>query len=281
MRFTLILVAVLIAVNGVQAIAQDDAKQSAKQDQGGGDLRAAVQNPVGAMYSLPFKFSFDYGAPNGEASFLNIQPVIPITVGDWNLINRIIAPLIDNPGEVAGTPDIPNPIEGDGATGLGDINYSLFLSPAKPKGAIWGIGPSLMMPTATSDQLGSKKWSAGPTGVVLFQPKWGTFGMLARQLWSFAGDSDRDNVNQALFEPFVNYNLPNGWYLISDIILVANWDRDSSNTWTVPLGGGVGKLLKIGSQAINARAEAYYNVEKPDNAPNWQWGFTVQFLFPK
>ena len=87
------------------------------EEKGGGDLRAAVQNPVGAMYSLPLKFNFDYGAPNGEASFLNIQPVIPITVGDWNYINRIIAPLIDTPGQVAGTPEIPNPPPGDGATG--------------------------------------------------------------------------------------------------------------------------------------------------------------------
>jgi hypothetical protein len=281
MRFIILLTAVLIAVSNVQAIAQDEAKKPAKQAQGGGDLRAAVQNPVGAMYSLPFKFTFDYGAPNGEASFLNIQPVIPITVGDWNLINRIIAPLIDSPGEVAGTPGIPNPIEGDGATGLGDINYSLFLSPAKPKGAIWGIGPSITMPTATDKELGSEKWSAGPTGVVLFQPKWGTIGGLARHLGSFAGDSDRKNINQTLFEPFVNYNLPNGWYLISDIIMTANWDLKGSDVWTVPLGGGVGKLFKIGSQAMNARAEAYYNIAKPDNAPDWQWGFTIQFLFPK
>ena len=281
MRFTLIIVAAIIAASGGQAIAQDEAKSSAKQAQGGGDLRAAVQNPVGAMYSLPFKFTFDYGAPNGEASFLNIQPVIPITVGDWNLINRIIAPLIDSPGEVAGTPGIPNPTSGNGATGLGDINYSLFLSPAKPKGAIWGIGPSITMPTATDKELGSEQWSAGPTGVILFQPKWGTIGGLARHLGSFAGDSDRKSINQSLFEPFVNYNLPNGWYLISDIIVTANWNLDSSDIWTVPLGGGVGKLFKIGDQAMNARAEAYYNVEKPDNAPDWQWGFTVQFLFPK
>ena len=94
MRFTLIIIAAIIAASGIQAIAQDDAKPSDKQAQGGGDLRAAVQNPVGAMYSLPFKFTFDYGAPNGEASFLNIQPVIPNTVGDWNLINRLIVPLI-------------------------------------------------------------------------------------------------------------------------------------------------------------------------------------------
>ena len=279
LRRYLILLMILFAASHVSG--QEATEQSSEKAQGGGDLRAAVQNPVGAMYSLPFKFTFDYGAPNGEASFLNIQPVIPITVGDWNLINRIIAPLIDSPGEVAGTPGIPNPISGNGATGLGDINYSLFLSPAKPKGAIWGIGPSITMPTATDKELGSEQWSAGPTGVILFQPKWGTIGGLARHLGSFAGDSDRKSINQSLFEPFVNYNLPNGWYLISDIIMTANWNLDSSDIWTVPLGGGVGKLFKIGDQAMNARAEAYYNVEKPDNAPDWQWGFTVQFLFPK
>jgi hypothetical protein len=251
------------------------------EEKGGGDLRAAVQNPVGAMYSLPLKFTFDFGAPNGEASFLNIQPVIPITVGDWNYINRIIAPLIDTPGQVTGTPEIPNPPPGDGATGLGDINYSLFVSPAKPKGFIWGLGPSIMLPTASDAQLGSEKWSAGPTGVILVQPKWGTYGGLVRQLWSFAGDDDRASVNQTLIEPFLNYNLDKGWYLISDMIIIANWQADSSNRWTVPLGGGVGKLLKIGNQAINVRTEAYYNVEKPDSAPDWQWGFTVQFLFPK
>ena len=281
MRFTLLLFAALITFSGIQAVAQDEAKQSTTKDQGGGDLRSAVQNPISSLISLPFKFTFDYGAPDGEASFLNIQPVVPITVGNWNLVNRAIIPLIHTNGEVAGTPGIPNPIEGDGATGLGDINYSLFFSPVKYDKVIWGIGPSITIPTATDKELGSEKWSSGPTGVVLFQPKWGTFGMLARHLGSFAGDSDRKNINQSLFEPFVNYNLPNGWYLISDIIMTANWDLDSSDIWTVPIGGGVGKLFKIGDQAINARTEAYYNVAKPDNAPNWQWGFTVQFLFPK
>jgi len=253
----------------------------AQEEKDGDNLRAAVQNPISSLISLPFKFTFDYGAPNGEASFLSIQPVFPVTVGDWNLVNRAIIPLIDSPGEIAGTPDIPNPIPGDGATGLGDINYSLYFSPVKYDKAIWGIGPSITMPTATDDQLGSDKWSAGPTGIMLIQPKWGTYGGLVRHLWSFAGEDDRANVNQSLIQPFLNYNLPNGWYLLTDIIITANWQADSSNRWTVPLGGGVGKLFKIGNQPMNVRTEAYYNVEKPDSAPDWQWGFTVQFLFPK
>ena len=141
---------------------------------------------------------------------MNIQPVIPFTVGDWDLINRLIVLLIDTDGEIIGLPSILSAVDANGATGFGDINYSLFVSPAKPKGAIWGIGPSITMLSASDDELGSEKWSTGPTGVILFQPKWGTIGGLVRQLWSFAGDSDRDDVNQTLFEPFVNYNLANG-----------------------------------------------------------------------
>ena len=160
------------------------------------------------------KFTFDYGADNGEATILNVQPVIPITMGDWNLINRVIMPLIDTPGMVTGTPEIPNPVGGDGATGLGDINYTVFVSPAEPGKWIWGIGPSVMMNTASDDQLGSGKWSAGPSAVVLTQPKPWSIGLLGRQLWSFGGDSDRSVVSQLLLEPFINYNLSDGWYLL-------------------------------------------------------------------
>jgi hypothetical protein len=120
------------------------------------------------LISLPFKFTFDYGAPNGEASFLNIQPVVPVAVGNWNLVNRAIIPLVHTNGEVAGTPGIPNPIEGDGATGLGDINYSLFFSPVEYEKVIWGIGPSITLPTATDKEIGSEKWQWGFTVQFLF-----------------------------------------------------------------------------------------------------------------
>jgi hypothetical protein len=247
----------------------------------GGDLRSKVQNPVSSLYSLPFKFTFDNGAANGNANFLNIQPVLPVTVGDWNLVNRIIAPLIDAPGGVPGLPSVPTPSPGPRATGLGDINYSLYFSPVKYDKVIWGVGPSIMMPTASETQLGSGKWSVGPTAVMLVQPKWGTWGVLGRHIWSVAGDSARADVNQTLIEPFLNYNLDKGWYLITDIIITANWQASSGDEWTVPLGGGVGRIMKLGKQPMNFRAEYYYNVVKPTGAPEWQLGFTVQFMFPK
>jgi len=253
------------------------------QEQGGGDLRAKVQNPVGSLISVPFKNTFDFGAPNGTAYSMNLQPVIPVTVGDWNLINRAIIPVIRVPGPVGGLPNLPNAdLEQEGSTwGLGDINYSVFLSPAAPGKWIWGVGPSVTLKTATQDATGSGKWSAGPTAVVLTQPKPWTLGVLGRQLWSFAGDSDRNSVNQFLLEPFVNYNLDKGWYLITDMVMTANWDEDSDNRWTIPVGGGVGKLFKVGNQAMNTRVEVYYNVERPDFAPDWSVSWTLQFLFPK
>ena len=79
----------------------------------------------------------------------------------------------------------------------------------------------------------------------------------------------------------MNYNLSKGWYLVTDMILTANWDADSGNQWTIPLGGGFGKILKVGNQAMNSRLEAYYNVEKPSGAPDWLLSFTIQFLFSR
>jgi hypothetical protein len=250
------------------------------------DLRAKTQNPIGSLIAVPLENNFDFGADNGEAYILSIQPIIPVRVGDWNLINRIIAPVIRVPGTIQGLPVLPqggteDENKSDSKWGLGDINYSLFLSPAEPGKIIWGVGPSLTLRTATSDLTGSGKWSAGPTAVVLIQPKPWSMGILGRQLWSFAGSHNRDSVSQFLVQPFANYNLDDGWFLFSDPTITANWKAGSGNRWTVPLGAGVGRLFKIGGQAINTRAGAFYNIEKPDRAPDWTIKFTLQFLFPK
>jgi hypothetical protein len=261
------------------------AQEESAANKSGDDLRSAVQNPISSLISLPFKLSFDNGADNGDAEFLNIQPVVPVTVGGWNLVNRAIVPLVNAPGGIPGLPNNP----GIGSTtetgkvfGLGDINYSLFLNPVETKMPfIWGAGASITLDTATDDRLGSGKWSAGPTAIMLVQPGWGTYGGLVRQLWSFAGDDARQDVNNMLLEPFVNYNLEGGWYLLTDSVITVNWDAPSDQAVTLPLGGGAGKLFLVGDQPMQARVEAYYNVIKPDAGPNWTIGATIQWLFPK
>jgi hypothetical protein len=251
-------------------------------EKGGGDLRSAVQNPISSLISVPFKFTFDYGANNGDGTIMNINPVVPVTVGNWNLVNRALIPVASVDGAIQG-PNNPSPAPGEGgsASGLGDINYSLYFSPVKYDKLIWGVGPSLNLPTASDDQLGSGKWSTGITAVALTVPSWGSMGILGRQLWSFAGESDRKDVNQTLIEPFLNYNLDKGWFLLTDIVMTANWEADSSNRWTIPLGGGVGRVFKLGNQAINSRLEAYYNAERSAGSPDYTIHFTWQFLFPK
>jgi hypothetical protein len=245
------------------------------------DLRAKTQNPVGSLISVPFENNVDFGAPNGTAYILNFQPVIPVTVGNWNLISRPILPIAYVPGFIDGVPGLPSGSEGDGAFGLGDLNYSLFVSPAQAGKVIWGLGPSITFKTATNDQLGSGKWSAGPTAVVLTQPKPWSIGLLVRQLWSFAGDDDRADVSQFLMQPFVNYNFDGGWFLFSDPTITANWKADSGQKWTVPIGGGFGRVFNIGEQPVNMRLGIFGNVVRPDFAPKGALKFTVQLLFPK
>ncbi|MEJ2057672.1 MAG: hypothetical protein P8X39_07530 [Desulfofustis sp.] len=88
-------------------------------------------------------------------------------------------------------------------------------------------------------------------------------------------------VSICTWQYFINYNLTKGWYLSTAPIITANWEADSDNTWTIPFGGGVGTLLTIGKQPVNAQLSAYYNVEKPEFGPDWQLRFQVQFLFPR
>ena len=132
---------------------------------------------------------------------------------------------------------------------------------------VWGVGPAFQFPTATDDELGAGKWSPGPGFVVFLsdRPLHITTGFLILNLWSFAGDEDRANVNAMTSQPFFNYNLPKGWYLTTSPLITANWEADDDNRWTLPIGGGIGRIFKIGHQAINANIAAYYNVLTPDD----------------
>jgi len=239
------------------------------------ELAKAAQNPVANMISLPLQnnTNFNFGPMEKTQNVFNIQPVWPFTLNEnWNLITRTIVPVISQPQLFPGD---------DRENGLGDIIFTAFLSPANPGKMIWGAGPVLLLPTATDEKLGTKKWGAGPSAVALsIRGPW-VFGALANHIWSFAGDGNRDDVNLTLIQPFVNYNLPEGWYLVSSPVITANWEADSDNTWTVPLGGGIGKIFRIGGLPVNTSAQAFYNVEKPDFGADWSLRVQLQFLFPK
>ena len=258
------------------------------QEQSQEDLAKQAQNPIANMISLPLQNNTNFGIGPDEdevQNVLNIQPVIPFSITEnINLITRTILPVVTQPDFYTG--------EEDGSiTGLGDITFSAFFSPKDSTKLTWGVGPIFLFPTATDgflgaqspsggESLGADKWGAGLSLIGLVMPgKW-VIGSLISNVWSFAGSGDQD-VNLFTWQYFINYNLPKGWYLTSAPILTANWEADSDNTWTIPFGGGFGKLFSIGTQPINAQLSAYYNVEKPEFGPDWQLRFQVQFLFPK
>jgi hypothetical protein len=239
------------------------------------ELAKETQNPVANLISVPFQNNFNFGiGPNDATQWvLNIQPVIPISLNkDWNLITRTIVPIINQPSAAPGVPS---------AFGLGDINPSVFLSPANPGKLIWGVGPTITFPTASDSLLGNGKWSAGPALVVLTMPGHWVIGALANNQWSFAGWG-KNNVDSLLIQPFINYNFPHGRHLTSSPIITANWLAASDDRWTLPLGGGVGKLFRLGKLPVNAQLAAYDNVVTPRQVgADWQLRFQVQFLFPK
>jgi len=248
------------------------AQQASNEDEATA-LAKKVQNPVSDLISLPFEYSFNFGyGPDEETQYLlTIQPVIPLKLTkDWNLITQSILTVIDTPWP-------------ESKFGLGDLEVSLFFSPSKPSKFLWGVGPILSFPSATDEILGSEKWSAGPTAAGIYMNGPWVNGLLINNLFSYAGDSDRANVNQMLIQPFINYDLPKGWSVGSSLEITADWkEKDSGNRWTIPVGGGVSKVLAIGRQSMNLSIAAFKNVEKPDIiGPDWTLEITVQLLFPK
>ncbi len=260
-------------------------------------LQKATQNPVASLISVPIQnnSNFGIGPFDRTQDVLNIQPVIPVRVSqNWNLIIRWIMPIIWQPapgtqnlevfGIEEGTPAFllaQTAQKSVGVFGFGDMQPTFFLSPAKAGKLIWGVGPVFVLPTATSDVLGQGKLSMGPSVVALVQPgKW-TIGALINNVWSVAGSGGRADVNQMLLQYFVNYNLKNGWYLSSSPILTANWKASSGNQWVAPLGGGLGRIMKLGFQPVNISAQFYGNAVHPSGGAPWSMRLQIAFLFPK
>lgn len=242
------------------------------------ELAHAVQNPVADLISLAFQnnTNFNFGPLEETQNVLNIQPIIPINLTKgWLMVTRTIVPVVSQPAFL--------PHE-DRVWGLSDTLITAFFTPRYRRlwlgKWLWELGPTILLPTSTHHRLGAGEWGAGVSaGFETIAGPW-VLGSVFRNVWSFTGD---DTVNLFSAEPFVNYNFNHGWYLRSAPIIIANWqpvNRDS--TWLVPIGGGVGRVFRLGSQFMNASLQGYYNVVKPDLLGfDWSVRFVIQLLFPK
>jgi len=172
-----------------------------------------------------------------------------------------------------------------------DVSQAARESAQRPKGGIsdlpadrwtlsWKLGPQIVRPAAPDDPLSAGTWSAGVASVAFAVEGVRLYGALGSERCALAGDVDRGTANGFLIQPFVNYNLLDGWYLTSVPVISADWKAPSGQKWTVPIGVGIGRFARFGEMPVSLQAGYYYNVEKPDGRPDWALRFQLRLLFP-
>jgi len=239
------------------------------------DVAKQLANPISSLIIVAFQSNFNFGigpSPSGFQYLLNIQPVYPSSLNEtWNFVTLMNIPII-----------YQNQISpGAGSQfGLGDTTFQFFFSPKAPTkgGIIWGVGPTVFVPTGTDPLLSGRTWGAGVDGVVLTQiPQqagvW-TVGILGSQTWSFAGPAA---INTLFLQPSVAFTFKNTVTITLQSESTLNWNQGQ---WTVPIIASVSKIFKFGDQLTSIGLSAKYYPVSPVGAATWGLRFTVTLLYP-
>jgi len=236
------------------------------------DDKAQANNPLANMtaFNIQNYYIGELTDSDETANQAWLRFAQPFDVADTNWLLRVSLP-------VNTFPTAPN---GDKETGLGDLNiFAAYLIDTGNPAVSFGIGPQLTLPTATKALLGSEKYSAGLVNV-LFDASSAIFqyGYLLSWQHSIAGNENRDTVNTAAFQPFAMYQVGGGTYLRAAPI----WLYDiESETYSMPVGVGVGHVIKKNKTVYNMFIEPQYSVAtKGANQSQWQvyMGLNLQFL---
>lgn len=265
------IVAVMAIACGAASGQSPDAPAAGGEDPSA--LAKTTQNPVGDVVSVPFQFNWNTGGFYQDQNFfnLNIQPVIPIHVSKQvTLISRTIMPVDSVP--------VGN---GVSYSGFGDIQQQIYFTPAHAPKIIWGVGPAFSLPTATAYPVKTGTWAGGGDAVLLAMPGPWVLGSLFMQVWPMHDNGGPPKTNLFLWQYFVNYNFGKGWALATAPSITANWDAQSGQQWTVPVGGGISRTLVFNKQPMTLGFQYYYNVKRPDNAGSTTVRFVWSFIFPQ
>jgi hypothetical protein len=234
------------------------------------ELAQSAHNPFEDFVKLSIQSTtgFGIGRNRDAGDSVNFQPLVPFSLNArWDLIVRPSVSLTYAP-----TPQKQ--------FGLSDLQASFFLTPSNATTLLWGIGPILQFPTASSAELGTGRWSAGPTAALIYTEGPWFDGILTYQLMSFAGNRDRSSVNQTYIEPQVSYNFEGGWYVQCDPALTYDWTQEAANAWVIPMGVDVGKAFTLGSRGFSLQVGAYDLLKRPSGAPQWIFRINLTVLYP-
>jgi hypothetical protein len=253
-----------------QSLAQSDTPLSDN------DLSKETENPVTRHITLPLRYEADflYGPDLATKDTFEVdQAVVPFRLNDdWALITRTKLPFEVQP---------PKDVGDRWVDGLSNGYTTFFLSPEHGRDFYWGVGPVLYYPSATNSALGVNKWGSGPSVAFLHEDAspW-VFGAVVNNIWSLGGPpGSSDRTNELLLNPVVSYHLADGWSVSSSPNITANWIA-SGNKWTIPFGGGVSKIIRLGDQPIKLGLEAYYNAIRPvASNETWLLQATLTFIF--
>ncbi|MCP5189070.1 MAG: hypothetical protein H6988_01630 [Pseudomonadales bacterium] len=243
---------------------------SAQEDQG--SAAAQANNPLANMtaFNIQDYYIGDLTESSKDANQGWLRFAKPFSVSDTKWLMRASLPINS----------FPTGHNGNTETGIGDFNvFAAYLMDTGNPAVSFGFGPQLTAPTASKDELGSEKWSAGFANV-LFNAESSVFqyGYLLTWQHSFAGKGDRADVNAGAFQPFMFYQLGGGTYLRAAPIWSYNFENDD---YSVPLGLGVGQVIKKDKTVYNVFVEPQYSVaDEGAGQPQWQVfvGFNMQFL---
>jgi hypothetical protein len=222
-------------------------------------------------------FNCGVGSYNRTQDVINIQPVIPIRASEnETLITRVIQPLVRQPYSTANA---------GGQLGFGDINPTFFFSPAAPGKLIWGLGPAILIPFATTAVLGQGKLSFGPSVVALIQPGHWKVGVLVKNVFSVTDSFHRPSINQMTPQEGLErkYRANHhceltqpGWRQGIQRQRHQRW-----HVWTVPFDGGVGRVMRLGYQPVNISTQFYGSAVHPAGASPWGMRLQIALLYPK
>lgn len=250
----------LVIMFGSSLKAQEEAETSLDE------LNRQLENPLSRFWSLIFQENLSFNSGDlvdgtKTTNVFNFQPSLPVPVGNSKmLLVRPVFPLVTAP-----TFDEEGEFE-KYETGLGDMNVFSLYGPDKKDGIIWGVGATFVFPIASSENLGSGKYQAGPSVMALSITKKWTIGGIVQHWNSYAGDKDRQEVAKTDIQYILRKQIQGkGMSIGMGPNVVIDWNAEEGNKVTLPIGLGITKTVKWGNTPWKLRLEPQYSIIKPED----------------